>query len=171
MTISPELLSKAAKVYEAAEAVEGMKPKEVFESHKKCAPGEFNMHKEGGWGTEVAGNIVNPLNWFGVAPMIGSGLAAMTPTRSLEDQARADKNTWKNILIPGRAAYNWWKRIGAGIRSPEMMAIKLRHAKERQAKRYPELEAEEAPKVQAKAAALAFGEKLARTLQTANSQR
>jgi hypothetical protein len=39
---------KAAKVYEAAESVDGMKPKEVYESHKKCAPGEFNMHKEGG---------------------------------------------------------------------------------------------------------------------------
>lgn len=41
-------LRKAAKVYEAAEAVEGMKPKETYESHKKCAPGEFGMHKEGG---------------------------------------------------------------------------------------------------------------------------
>jgi len=47
MAIDPELLTKAAKVYEAAESVEGMKPKEVYESHKKCAPGEFNMHKEG----------------------------------------------------------------------------------------------------------------------------
>lgn len=47
MGIDPELLTKAAKVYEAAESVEGMKPKEVYESHKKCAPGEFNMHKEG----------------------------------------------------------------------------------------------------------------------------
>lgn len=47
MSINPELLQKAAKVYEAAESVEGMKPKEVYESHKKCAPGEFNMNKEG----------------------------------------------------------------------------------------------------------------------------
>lgn len=47
MSINPELLQKAAKVYEAAESVEGVKPKEVYESHKKCAPGEFNMHKEG----------------------------------------------------------------------------------------------------------------------------
>ena len=34
-------MRKAAKVYEANEAVEGMKPKAVYESHKKCAPGEF----------------------------------------------------------------------------------------------------------------------------------
>lgn len=47
MSINPELLTKAAKVYEAGEAVDGPKPKEVMESHKKCAPGEFGMNKEG----------------------------------------------------------------------------------------------------------------------------
>lgn len=47
MPIDRNLLTKAAKVYEAAEAVEGMKPKEVYESHKKCTPGEFGMNKEG----------------------------------------------------------------------------------------------------------------------------
>lgn len=47
MGINPELLQKAAKVYEAAESVDGMQPKHVYESRKKCAPGEFNMHKEG----------------------------------------------------------------------------------------------------------------------------
>lgn len=47
MGVDPELLTKAAKVYEASEAVDGAKPKEVYESHKKCAPGEFNMNKEG----------------------------------------------------------------------------------------------------------------------------
>lgn len=48
MPIDPTLLIKAAKVYEAAESVEGEKPKEVYESHKQCAPGEFGMNKEGG---------------------------------------------------------------------------------------------------------------------------
>ena len=38
---------KAARVYEAAEAVDGMQPKQTYESHKKCAPGEFGMNKEG----------------------------------------------------------------------------------------------------------------------------
>lgn len=38
---------KSAKVYEAAEPVDGMQPKEVYESHKKCAPNEFGMNKEG----------------------------------------------------------------------------------------------------------------------------
>lgn len=47
MAIDQELLLKAAKVYEAGEAVEGMQPKEVYESHKKCTPGEFGMNKEG----------------------------------------------------------------------------------------------------------------------------
>jgi hypothetical protein len=48
MPIDPKLLTKAAKVYEAAESVEGGKPKEVYESHKQCTPGEFGMNKEGG---------------------------------------------------------------------------------------------------------------------------
>lgn len=48
MPIDPTLLTKAAKVYEAAESVEGGKPKEVYESHKQCTPGEFGMNKEGG---------------------------------------------------------------------------------------------------------------------------
>lgn len=47
MALDRTLLTKAAKVYEAAESVEGVKPKEVYESHKKCAPGEFGMNKEG----------------------------------------------------------------------------------------------------------------------------
>lgn len=34
-------MRKAAKVYEAGESVEGAKPKVVYESHKKCTPGEF----------------------------------------------------------------------------------------------------------------------------------
>jgi hypothetical protein len=38
MPIDPTLLTKAAKVYEAAESVEGGKPKEVYESHKQCTP-------------------------------------------------------------------------------------------------------------------------------------
>ena len=34
--------------YEASEGVKGLTPKVTQESHKKCAPGEFNMNKEGG---------------------------------------------------------------------------------------------------------------------------
>lgn len=47
MGVDPKLLTKAAKVYEAAESLDGEKPKTVYESHKKCAPGEFGMNKEG----------------------------------------------------------------------------------------------------------------------------
>lgn len=61
MAISQELLVKAAKVYEAAESVEGMKPKQVFESHKKCAPGEFGMNKEGGEKQAVVGTTLGAL--------------------------------------------------------------------------------------------------------------
>lgn len=74
MSINPELLQKAAKVYEAAESVDGEKPKHVYESHKKCAPGEFNMHKEGYAQLQDAiakvarQKVANPMAEAGVPP-------------------------------------------------------------------------------------------------------
>ncbi|NDD54350.1 hypothetical protein EBZ39_10815, partial [bacterium] len=56
-TRSRKAQKKEAKVYEAAESVDGMKPKEVYESHKKCTPGEFGMNKEG----EDANPSVQPI--------------------------------------------------------------------------------------------------------------
>lgn len=42
MSVSQDLLFKVAKVYEAAESVEGMKPKMQQEEHKKMTPDEFS---------------------------------------------------------------------------------------------------------------------------------
>ena len=40
-------------------------------------------------------------------------VAAITPTRTVEEQTKADKsNPWKAWLIPGVASYNKWKRLG-----------------------------------------------------------
>lgn len=47
MGINLNLLRKVAKVYEAAESVDNMPVKHTRESHKKCAPGEFGLNKEG----------------------------------------------------------------------------------------------------------------------------
>lgn len=155
MSVSAELLLKAAKVYEAAESVDGMKPKEVYESHKKCAPGEFNMHKEGsgkraGWYSEVIGSNVNPLNVIGNP---AAALAAyLTPTRSLKEQAQADKSTWSNVLIPGKGAYNRWKRLGTTIRGPEISAARQQLKKKPAAPANDEPESTPMPEAQLKAA-------------------
>jgi hypothetical protein len=42
MSINLELLTKAAKVYDCSEPVEGMKPKMQYEEHKKMTPDEFS---------------------------------------------------------------------------------------------------------------------------------
>lgn len=42
MSVSNELLLKAAKVYDCSEPVEGMKPKTQYEEHKKMTPDEFS---------------------------------------------------------------------------------------------------------------------------------
>jgi len=60
--------------------------------------------------------------------------AAATKTRPAEDQADEDtdkRSLLKNLLIPGRASYNKWKRVGTSIRSPELKALKRLLAKEK----------------------------------------
>jgi hypothetical protein len=68
--------------------------------------------KTAGYTSELAGTLANPLNWFGIAPLVSGGIALGTPTRSDEEQAEADEETWKNLLIPGVAPYHGWKRLG-----------------------------------------------------------
>lgn len=158
MSVSQELLSKVAKVYEAAEAVEDMKPKEVYESHKKCAPGEFNMHKEGGFMQKLktlaekqAGPVseylsgFNPLNMYG-GSLAGGGIALATPTRSMKEQAEFDSNdgvlrALTNVLVPGVGPYRGFKRIGAAIRSPEMKDIKMQRTRDKAKRDLAALEA------------------------------
>ena len=73
--------------------------------------------KMGGWKSEMVQGV-NPLNLVG-AP-IGALAAAATPTRSMREVAEADRETWKNVLMPGRGAYNAMKRVGTGLRGEEM---------------------------------------------------
>lgn len=43
-------------------------------------------------------------------------VAAITPTRTAEEQTKADKSDpWKAWLIPGVASYNKWKRLGRAL--------------------------------------------------------
>jgi hypothetical protein len=58
-------MRKAAKVYEAGESVEGNKPKVVYESHKKCTPGEFGARVKESTAT------------IGGASVAGAGLGAL----------------------------------------------------------------------------------------------
>ena len=62
---------------------------------------------------------MSPLALIG-AP-VGALAALFTRTRNTDEQAKADENTWKNLLIPGLAAYNSWKRVGYSIRNPDLI--------------------------------------------------
>ena len=83
---------------------------------------DAEAEKQSGYWTELASGI-NPLNWYGGA-VGGLAAAGLTPTRSLSEQAVSDQETWKNILMPGRGVYNSMKRLGTGIRGPEIKELR-----------------------------------------------
>jgi len=85
--------------------------------------------KAAGYWSELAGGL-NPLNIYGGSP-IGAAAALATPTRNLQDQALADQDMWKNLLIPGVGPYNTMKRLGGAIRGPEITEERRELAAER----------------------------------------
>ena len=91
--------------------------------------------KEAGIYSEFAGAYLNPSQLALLAPppvsslayvpdLLGASAAAVTPTRTLSEQVDAE-NTVASNFLPGVAAYNSHKRLGAAIRSPEMRLIRL----------------------------------------------
>ena len=84
-----------------------------------------DLAKAGGYWSEAASGI-NPLNIYGGTP-IGSLAAAMTPTRSLAEQAEGDNGgigtVLQNLLIPGVGPYRAMKRLGTSIRGPELQEM------------------------------------------------
>jgi hypothetical protein len=73
--------------------------------------------------SEVLNTLLNPV--ANVGTPIGLLAAALTKKRTDAEQAEAEKETWKNALIPGRSAYNIAKRIGrGGIKEQERSQIK-----------------------------------------------
>ena len=97
--------------------------KQAQQEHASSLSGVLGQHfkKEAGWKSEYAA-LLNPLNLVGNYP--GSAAAAFTKTRTRREQAEADKETWKNILIPGRSGYNMYKRLGHSLRGPEIKAAR-----------------------------------------------
>lgn len=82
----------------------------------------YALVKTAGIYSEYIGNL-NPLNLYGGS--IGGGIAALTnPTRTDEDQAKADKSILSNLLIPGVAPYNFFKRLGYSARNPHLLKAK-----------------------------------------------
>ena len=79
--------------------------------------------KEAGWGSEMVGMTLNPLSLFG-GNYIGGLTALGTPTRTLDEQAKSDEEMLANLFVPGRGAHNYFKRIGAATRSPEMLHLR-----------------------------------------------
>jgi hypothetical protein len=71
---------------------------------------EADAMKLAGLKTEMAGSLLNPLS--GIGSVVGGIAAAATKTRTDEEQDKAHKESWKNMLIPGRSTYNAFKRMG-----------------------------------------------------------
>lgn len=158
---SPEM--KALKAQRAQD-----KARRDQESLERTLNGISAADKNAGWKTEMLGNLINPVNLYG-GSTLGAAAAAMTPTRTLNQQSEADDSTWSNIFIPGQASYNWFKRIGAASRSPEMKAMRNKATMDRrQSQKGPANEpapAEKEPEADnKKAAAYAFGAKIAQLM-------
>jgi hypothetical protein len=92
------------------------------------APAPETEAKAAGWKSEIAG-MLNPVNM--VAGYPAAALAAVTPTRTLDEQAAADEEVLANIFVPGRNVYNMWKRTGAATRSPEMLQMRANAKKQK----------------------------------------
>lgn len=73
----------------------------------------MELAKQAGIRSESWG-LLNPIAAITSTP--GALVGAMTPTRTAKEQELADKDKWKNILIPGYAGYNMAKRVGTSLR-------------------------------------------------------
>lgn len=138
---------KPMHVHEAGAKTEDISPKQTATEHKeevltgslgqKAAQALQILAKQAA--EKSAGPIsemlagVNPLNQYG-GSLLGGAAALAMPTRSLARQAEYDSSdnalrALGNVLVPGMGPYNAFKRLGAGIRSPEMKKIRaLREA-------------------------------------------
>ena len=71
------------------------------------------ISKHAGIGSETVGALLNPINLLG-GNIAGVAAAGVTPTRDIPDQLEADESLLANLLVPGMASYNKYKRVGAG---------------------------------------------------------
>jgi hypothetical protein len=93
--------------------------------------------KQAGFVSELLGNNLNPLNAL-AAPV--SGVAAlMTPTRTTERQAQNDSKSHylRDLLVPGVAPYQAFKRLGYAIRGPDLQEQIARKQLDRAQKKLP----------------------------------
>lgn len=89
-------------------------------------------------GVKTAGPISETLGFSSPANILGGAAALMTPTRSLEQQAKFDATdnagrAIANAFVPGYGAYNMYKRMGSSVRSPEMKAMQAKAMQPQQA--------------------------------------
>jgi hypothetical protein len=83
-----------------------------------------SQEKQANVWTENIG-MLNPLSWLALP--VSMVIAMKTPTRSTEQQALHDvdtSNIWKDLLVPGKAPYNIYKRYGYAYRNPEKQELK-----------------------------------------------
>ena len=108
--------------------------REKYPRGRKSDGVALGHRKAAGYWSELLSSL-NPLNAYG-GSLAGGGIALMTPTRSMSQQAKSDVGGWKtvlqNLLIPGVGPYRGFKRLGTSIRGPELKAEKS-EARRRQA--------------------------------------
>ena len=93
----------------------------------------YQLQKNAGVGSEVAGSFMNPINVPFTIPaaMIG----ALVGEKDQRDIGNTDADTWKNLLIPGLGAYRLGKRMHANtnayndLSSDEMARLGVLKAK------------------------------------------
>ena len=74
----------------------------------------YKLQKEAGLNSEIAGTIVNPLNWYGGTPIGGLAGLLMTDAAKRKKDIEED-DLWKNLLIPGYAPYRLATRNRASL--------------------------------------------------------
>lgn len=86
-------------------AVEGMAKEKTVEDATA-----MSIDKEAGNTSEMIGRHFNPATILGSAA--GAAAGGTTKTLNAEEFKQMNDESWKNILIPGRAGYNQAKRLG-----------------------------------------------------------
>ena len=114
----------------AIRSPEMKKLRDEYRASKKDKPEE--EEKEAGWKSEILGGIAPPnllahAGTLGGSTLLGQLAALGTPTRSLKEQAQHDVDDQLKNAIPGYSSYNTMKRLGASIRSPELLAMIEKH--------------------------------------------
>lgn len=120
-------LEKDRKERAAKKKAKKSSPKTGDKAKTEKREERMDNEKSAGWKSEAA-SAFNPLN-LAVGSLLGAGSALATPTQSYDQLAqRSAKDgllqNLKTMLVPGVGPYQFSKRMGTAIRSPEMKKLR-----------------------------------------------